>query len=165
MPCPYSQSKFRYFNNVYGREINSAPISCEISGLIDRPACGGFSDSLRKGVLFFLYAKKLFHHCLLVAKQGINLCVALPTCCVGLRVIDGELQGQRICVGAPVTLDQVQFLAVGMSIGIEPTLVVQTDCVDDKSIAFPLADGIAHPSGLEVLGMTPPVGPDLPPHA
>ena len=61
--------------------------------LIDGPACGGFSDSLRKGVLLFLYAKKLFHHCLLVAKQGINLCVALPTCCVGLRVIDGELQG------------------------------------------------------------------------
>ena len=61
--------------------------------LIDGPACGGFPDSLRKGVLFFLYAEKLFHHCLLVAKQGINLGVALPTCCVGLRVIDGELQG------------------------------------------------------------------------
>src|SRR5580704_10434942 len=54
---------------------------------------------------------------------------------------------------------------MGMSKRIEPTLVVQTDGVNNKSISFPFANGIAHPRRLEVLGMAPPVGPDLAPHA
>src|ERR1700730_4088161 len=113
---------------------------------VDGPTRCRFPDSLCEGVLFVRYAEELFHHCLLVSKQSVDFRVALPTCCVGLRVIDGELHGERIWVRAPVTLDQMQFLAMGMSISVEPALVVQTDCVNDKSISFPCANGIAHPS-------------------
>src|SRR5260370_26178339 len=48
---------------------------------------------------------------------------------------------------------------------IEPALVVQSDRVDDKSISFPLADGIAHPGGFQLFGMTPAIGPNLAPDA
>src|SRR6267154_3960851 len=133
--------------------------------LIDGPARGGFSDSLRKGFLFFRYAEEFLHYRFLVSKQGIDLGVALPTCRVGFGIFDGELQSQRIRVRTPVTLYQVQLLAVGMPISIEPALVIQSDRVDDKSISLPLANGIAHPGGFRVLGMTPPVGPDLAPDA
>src|ERR1700687_4074271 len=54
---------------------------------------------------------------------------------------------------------------MGMAVRIEPTLVIQPDRIDDKSISFPLADGIAHPCRFQIFGMTPSVGPDLPPDA
>src|SRR3984893_273163 len=135
------------------------------SGLIRRPARSGLPYSLCEGGLFFRYAEQLFHHRLLVSKQGINLGIAPPGPLVGLGIIDGILQGQRIWIWMMITLDHMQFLAMRVAKRIEPALVIQSDCVDDKIIALPPANGIAHPSGFEVLGVTPSVGPDLAPHA
>src|SRR5579864_1326650 len=57
------------------------------------------------------------------------------------------------------------FLAVRVTKRIQPALIIQSNGVNDKIIALPLADGVAHPGGLEILGMTPAIDPDLPPYA
>src|ERR1700675_2496642 len=54
---------------------------------------------------------------------------------------------------------------MGMAKRIEPALIIQSDRVNDKSISIPFADGIAHPGGFQLFGMTPAIGPDLAPDA
>src|SRR5579864_1664538 len=44
---------------------------------------------------------------------------------------------------------------------VEPGLVVETNRIDDQSVSLPLSNRVAHPAGIQILGMPPPIGPDL----
>src|SRR5437879_12854044 len=55
----------------------------------------------------------------------------------------------------------MQILRMRMTFLINPGSVIETDRVDDQGISFPFTDRVAHISGIQILGMSPPVGVDL----
>src|SRR5262245_9399956 len=58
-------------------------------------------------------------------------------------------------IAAAVALDHVQSLGVRMTHAIEPALVIETDCIDNKRVPFPPAFRVTHPSRLRIFhGLT-----------
>jgi len=57
-------------------------------------------------------------------------------------------------------LHQMQLIAVLVAGRVEPSTIVEPDCVDDQSVAFPMTDGIAKPGLVRILGMAATVSVD-----
>src|ERR1700680_1958367 len=58
-------------------------------------------------------------------------------------------------------LDHVKSFAVRKALHVQPSLVVETDRVDDQRIAIPVADRISHPGWTKILRVLPAIGVDL----
>src|SRR5579872_3081365 len=55
----------------------------------------------------------------------------------------------------------MQILGMRMAVIVEPSLVVKTHRVHDERISLPPAYRVAHPGGIQILGMLSPVGVDI----
>src|SRR2546425_9414205 len=69
---------------------------------------------------------------------------------VGLGIVDRHIDVEMAGIGAPKSLDYVQIGAVWMAHTIEPSAIPESFTVDNQRIAFPAADGVAHPSRVRV---------------
>jgi len=82
----------------------------------------------------------------------------------GLGIKFGILEGDRpldvVVIDLLKALHQMQLIAVLVAGRVEPGAVVEPDCIDDKSVAFPMTDGIAKPGRVRILGMAATVGVD-----
>src|ERR1044071_3219776 len=73
------------------------------------------------------------------------------------RVLDGEDVFDTPPMRPRPALDRVQLLGVRCAAAVEPEFVVVADCIDDQSVAFPVAHRMAPPVVDPVLWMRPPV--------
>ena len=82
---------------------------------------------------------------------------ALPTVVnglyVGAGIVDGHIDRQVSQIGAGVALDGMQLFRVRMAQIIEPEFVVVSDRIDHQRVSFPMADGMAVPGGIGIVGM------------
>src|SRR6202011_2073868 len=93
--------------------------------------------------------------------QFVNL-LRCPGLRVRLGVLDREIILQRVMVDAVDALDNVQSFTMGKAYVIQPRGIVETGCIDNQGVAFPLADRIAIVSeAVKLLGMSP-IQMDLP---
>ena len=91
----------------------------------------------------------------------------VPRLGVGLRIVNGHVNVHVSEVDAMVSLGDAQGVGMRMPREIDvPHLIVDARGGDDKVVAFPLADRVAHPTGLGeifgVFGKLAAVGEDLP---
>src|SRR5438094_5670216 len=86
-----------------------------------------------------------------------------PRLCIGLWIIDGDLNIHVAKILAPKTLNDMQGIRGWLPGLIQPGLAVKTLGIDDQSIAFPLTCRITHPSWSEVLSQLAAIQEDLPP--
>src|SRR5881296_2668885 len=86
-----------------------------------------------------------------------------PRFCIGLGIIDGDLNLHVAKIPAPKPLDHMQGLGGRLPGLVEPGLTIKTPGVDHQSIAFPLTCRIAHPGWSEVLSQLAAIQEDLPP--
>src|SRR5438552_4805563 len=78
------------------------------------------------------------------------------------RIGDRRLHHERAEVRARVTLHRVQLLAVRVAAEIEPELVIEPDGVDDERLTLVVADRVAVPGRIRIVGVLPAVDEDLP---
>src|SRR5437879_5258871 len=78
-----------------------------------------------------------------------------------LGIFHGDIELEIVLIHALEPLDDVQLITVGTAGAIEPSLIIETNCIHNQSIAFPAANRIAHISRSEVVGMLAPVGKDM----
>ena len=76
-------------------------------------------------------------------------------------IVDGEFDFEMPQIGPPEALDDVHLFGVGMAHVIEPGSIVEADAVDYQRVAFPMSDGMPHPHGIRIFGMTASVQEDL----
>src|SRR5271154_5456808 len=86
---------------------------------------------------------------------------ARPRLRVGLGIVKGEVVLQSVVVDPSKSFHNVEGGGMWMSHLIEPGFIVQTDCIDDQRIPDPPADGIAHPTGIQIPRMLRSVCIDL----
>src|SRR5438876_6484899 len=86
-----------------------------------------------------------------------------PPLCIGLRIIDGDLNIHVAKILAPKTLNDMQGIRGWLPGLIQPGLAVKTPGIDHQSIAFPLTRRITHPTWSEVLSQLTAIQEDLPP--
>src|SRR5262245_1915779 len=65
-------------------------------------------------------------------------------------------------LGARIALDGLELLRVRMADEVEPEEVVEPDRLDDERVALPVADRVAVPRRLFVVGMPAAIHEDLP---
>src|SRR5207237_5970816 len=87
--------------------------------------------------------------------------LGLPDFRVGFRIVDGEIELDRIVIEAPVALDRAHLIAVWLSLRPQPRLVIETGRFGDKGISFPASNGISIPSRIRILRKLAPVHPDF----
>src|SRR5581483_7714154 len=75
----------------------------------------------------------------------------LPGLGEDVGVFEGGLVLQGVVIGARKALDDMERL--GVLEAADLGLVVEADGIDDESVAFPMADGIAHPGWVRVDGV------------
>src|SRR2546425_4746984 len=82
-----------------------------------------------------------------------QLCVLAdgPRLCIGLRIIDGDLDIHVAKIHAPKTLDDMQGIRGRLPRLIQPRLAVKALSIDYQSIAFPFTRRITQPTWSEVL--------------
>src|SRR5262249_49397748 len=85
-----------------------------------------------------------------------------PRTRVGLRIVDRDRDVHVAEVLARVAFGHVQRIGDGMTVRVEPALVVETLRLHDECVALPLADRVALPRGLHVLRERTAVRKDLP---
>src|SRR5262245_8988130 len=68
-------------------------------------------------------------------------------------------------VAAVQSLDHAELRAVRCADAVEPCLVVEPDRFHDEVVAFPAADGIAHPGWIRIRRQRAAIGEDLSIHA
>src|SRR5438046_7103316 len=86
-----------------------------------------------------------------------------PRLCIGLRIIDGDLNIHVAKILAPKPLDDMQGICGRLPGLIQPGLAVKTSGIDHQSIALPLTRRITHPGWSEVLSQLAAIQEDLPP--
>src|SRR6266516_58337 len=96
-------------------------------------------------------------------RQQACLLVDRPRLCIGLGIIDGDLNIHVTKILAPKTLDDMQGIRGWLPGLIQPGLAVKTPGIDHQSIAFPLTCRITHPTWSEVLSQLAAIQEDLPP--
>src|SRR5262245_10559630 len=69
-----------------------------------------------------------------------------PSFCIGLGIIECDLDFHASEVQPAETLRDAQFLAVRMSRIVKPTLVVEAYSLGNKRIAFPFSDRVPKPT-------------------
>src|SRR6202035_4135275 len=84
--------------------------------------------------------------------------LANPRLGESLGVIHGDIDLQGVAVGALETLDDVQLVAMPVPGTIEPSAVVKSGGIDDKLVAFPVANGVPHVGGSQVIGVLLQIG-------
>ena len=77
------------------------------------------------------------------------------------RIVDRDFIDQSSKILSRPAFSRVQFCGVGMASEIEPEPVVESDSIDDKSVAFIVSDRVAVPRRIEILGMFSLVQKDL----
>src|SRR6266704_2746401 len=102
-----------------------------------------------------------FHQ--LLIRQQACLLVDRPRLCIGLGIIDGDLNIHVAKILAPKTLNDMQGIRGWLPGLIQPGLAVKTLGIDDQSMSFPLTCRITHPSWSEVLSQLAAIQEDLPP--
>src|SRR4029077_10457920 len=85
---------------------------------------------------------------------------AYPGAGIRLGVIHDDLQFQCVAIQSPVAFRQVHLLATRISIGIDPWLVIESDRVDHKRVALPLAHRIAEPTRIWIFWQGSSIGPN-----
>src|SRR5205823_6490623 len=76
----------------------------------------------------------------------------------GFWILDRQLNVEVTEIRTPVTFNHVHRIAMRLTGGIQPGFVVETHGVDDKSVTFPLADGLPGPAlGLDIEVMRTPI--------
>src|SRR5580693_8467320 len=64
-------------------------------------------------------------------------------------------------IDAANALGDVQSVRVRLAAVTEPSLIVEPYSIDDQRIAFPMANGVAHPARFGILHMAATIGKDL----
>src|SRR5260370_5455857 len=59
-------------------------------------------------------------------------------------------------------LDDMQCLGMRKAHRVEPSLVIETNGVHDECVTFIFSNRVPHISRIEILGMSSPIGKDLP---
>jgi len=85
----------------------------------------------------------------------------IPRLCQSFRVFDRDIELKIILIHALESLGNVQLIAMRPSRAIEPAFVIEADGVHNQSVAFPMADGITHVTGRDVVGMFAPVSENM----
>src|SRR5438093_8563567 len=67
-----------------------------------------------------------------------------PGPCEYFRVLNGRFVLDRVSRDRRVSLDNVQGIAMEITGSIEPGIRCEAGDIDDKCIAFPVADRVAH---------------------
>src|SRR5882672_5993312 len=87
--------------------------------------------------------------------------MSAPGLRVRLRVVNRNVDCQRVVACAAYALHNVQLFSVRMAVIIEPSFIVKTDGVNDECISLPLANRVSHPCRIQILGMLTPIGVNL----
>src|SRR5439155_15508383 len=74
-----------------------------------------------------------------------------PRLCVGLRVVDGNVDLHPSVTHAPEALGELRRVGQWSSNDVEPPLVAQPARLHDQGVALPLSSGVAIKPGLRVV--------------
>ena len=77
---------------------------------------------------------------------------------VKLGVLERDRPPDIVLIDLLKALDQMQLIAVLMTCRVEPSPIVEPDRIHDQSVPFPVADGIAEPGGVYILGVASAIG-------
>src|SRR5690349_18417714 len=73
-----------------------------------------------------------------------------------IRIFNCSLIAYFVISDAAIALDHV--VGCGVTVFANCALIIKSGYVDNERIAFPLANRISHPGGIEIRGMRPSVG-------
>src|SRR4051794_21618271 len=86
---------------------------------------------------------------------------ASPGLGIRFRVLNRDVDRQRITVDTPEAFHDVERIGVRMPESIETSLVVEVEGVHDQGVSLPLANRISQPCGSQILVMLAPIRIDL----
>lgn len=109
------------------------------------------------GAVFFVLLAGIRHDLGVLAADGQS---DGPGLGVKLGVFERDRPLDVVFVNLLKTLDQMQLIAMLMAGCIEPGAVVEPDRIDYQGVAFPVANGVAKPSGVWIFRVVAPIGID-----
>src|SRR6476619_7818436 len=98
----------------------------------------------------------------LEAGRKVRYALHRPRFDVRAWIIDGRFDFQMAQIGTTVPFNQVQPGRHRLTTRAQPSLVIETDCVDDQRVSVPMADRMPVPCWVEILRMGTTVEEHLP---
>src|SRR5262249_1955597 len=126
-----------------------------LSGL---PGCR-FADSLGEFFLFGGNAKRFRNFHTRFQLNGARL--GVPGFRICLRIINGEVELDRIVIHSTVTLDGAHLITVRLTLRAEPGLFIKPGSFDHERVTIPFTDRISVPSRIRIVRKFTSVHPDF----